>query len=165
MGLDSQDGTRLLTCEEHGGKSAAAKENKRQAYLQAMAFYEDLKDPKHDKVDKELQAQALIERIRTSKEEEFVELRQHLFDDGEQRSMKYEELRAFRPEIFIKNDDSSMIPDWTNINCEDTLEAQHVTQVGQGALLTPGPKTIVANRMILQTFANTFKAQEGSRPR
>lgn len=47
LGLGSQDSGELLPCEEHGGEVATAKENKRQAYLQAIAFYEDLKDPRH----------------------------------------------------------------------------------------------------------------------
>lgn len=34
-----------------------------------------------------------MEQIRTSEEAEFVELREQLFDESEQRSMKYEELR------------------------------------------------------------------------
>ena len=103
----------------------------------------------------------MIERIRTSTEIEFVELRKELFDDGERRSMKYEELRKLRPAIFIKNEEPT--DNWGSANAEDILEPQSVTAVNRQALLAPDTMTIVANRMILQTFTNTFTAQEGSR--
>lgn len=57
-----------------------------------------------------------------------------------------------------------MEPDWKNTTGEDTLEAPNVTRVDGRELLAPGSQPIVANRMILQTFTNTFKAEETTQP-
>ena len=64
-----------MNCEDHGGASDAFRAEKRAAYRKALAFYEDLKDPRHNKVNRDLQARALVAQIKTSKEPEFVDLR------------------------------------------------------------------------------------------
>jgi len=103
LGIDRGAEFKVMNCEDHGGASDAFRARKRAAYEKALAFYEDLKDPRHNKVNRDLQARALIEQIKTSKEPEFIELRQELEDTSENRNMTYEELRKLRPQIFLKD--------------------------------------------------------------
>jgi hypothetical protein len=147
-----------MNCEDHGGASDAFRARKRAAYEKALAFYEDLKDPRHNKVDRDLQARALIEQIKTSKEPEFVELRNELDDTSENRNMTYEELRKLRPQIFLKDKAPAAPHRWRNTASKDVYEVSTVVDVGQSQLLSPSGKRIVANRMVLETFTNTFKA-------
>ena len=162
LGIGNSDDFIVMDCEEHGGGLDATRAKKREAYLKAIAFYEDLKDPRHNKVNQDLQARTLIEKIKVSREPEFAELRKELLDMSENRNMKYEELRKLRPQIFLQNKEPMPPHQWHNTAGGDIHEVSNVVDIEHSDLLAPSKKRVFANRMVLQTFTNTFKPSMGS---
>jgi hypothetical protein len=71
--------------------------------------------------------------------------------------MTYEELRKLRPQMFLKDKAPAAPQRWHNASGNDVFDVSNVLDLQPGQLLSPAGKRVMANRMVLETFTNTFK--------